>query len=68
MFHRHHWVTTGAHYNPPPRYGSIDRVHSGEIQKILQGFTNVTQTCTGCGRVVTDQHPGRVDVGESVAT
>lgn len=61
LFHRHQWVTTGAHYNPPTPF-SIDRVASDLVLMLLQGHTNVTQTCAGCGLVRTTQHPGKVAV------
>jgi hypothetical protein len=62
MFHRHRWVTTGARFNPPPSFGTAEARDSRMLMMAIQGFTNVTQTCTGCGRVSTQQHPGQVDV------
>jgi hypothetical protein len=62
MFHRHRWSTTGAHFNPPPSFGTAEARDSRMLLMAIQGFTNVTQTCTGCGLVSTQQRPGRVNV------
>lgn len=62
--HKHEWRTIARSFTP-----GVNRVNQVEVrgyegiiffERMVRGFTSVTQRCESCGRVAVDEYIGNV--------